>query len=377
MSPLLLLTLAIAAVGANSLVLSPLAAEVAADFGVAPEQILTAAALYGAGTALSALTLAPRAERIGLRRALLYALIAITLGLITSLMAQGLAMLSFGQALAGLGAGVALPVTYALAAELAPEGRESETLGKVLTGWTLSLVAGVTLAALLADVVHWRLVFAVLAALTALLSAMLAPSVQGTPRSQTHASPFTALRVPGIGPALLTTALYVSAFYGLHGYLGTHMTERLGTTTTVAGLAALAYGIGFGAIAPLDRLIDRHGPVRAGPIVFALLVCVYALLAVVSGTTTLLLAVCVLWGAANHLGLNLIVGRLTALDPAQRGAILGLYSATTYIAMFGGISAFRPLFVGQGFAATALLSALCILPAVGMAILRRRRAAPV
>jgi len=72
-------------------------------------------------------------------------------------------MLCIAQAAAGLCAGVALPAIYGLAADVGPNGRESETLGKVLTGWTLSLVAGVSLSAVVSDLVGWRAVYAVLA----------------------------------------------------------------------------------------------------------------------------------------------------------------------------------------------------------------------
>ncbi len=51
---------------------------------------------------------------------------------------------------------VALPATYALATAVAPRGRGAETLGRVLTGWSLSLVAGVPLSAYVASALSWR-----------------------------------------------------------------------------------------------------------------------------------------------------------------------------------------------------------------------------
>ena len=85
-------------------------------------------------------------------------------------------------------------------------------------------------------------------------------------------------------------------------------------------------------------------------------------------------AACLLWGAANHLGLNILVGQLTALSPSQRGAILGLYSAVTYVAMFVGTAAFKPVYESYGFTALAFLSALCISPTLIEALRGRRRA---
>lgn len=75
MNPVWLLMTAIGVVGSNSLILSPIAGDVAASFtGRSPPDVMTASAVYGAGTALSAPLLAPYADRLGLLRALRMAL---------------------------------------------------------------------------------------------------------------------------------------------------------------------------------------------------------------------------------------------------------------------------------------------------------------
>ena len=65
----------------------------------------------------------------------------------------------------------------------------------------------------------------------------------------------------------------------------------------------------------------------------------------------------VVWGLANHFGLNVLVMRLTALDPSRRGTIMGLNSAVTYFAVFVGTTGFGPLYTGFGFAASAIVAA--------------------
>jgi DHA1 family inner membrane transport protein len=45
--------------------------------------------------------------------------------------------------------------------------------------------------------------------------------------------------------------------------------------------------------------------------------------------------------------------RLSAIDPARRGTIMGLNSAVTYLAGFVGTAAFGPLHTGFGFATSA------------------------
>lgn len=374
MKPVWVLMCAIGVVGANSLVLSPIAADVAGAFdGRGAADVMVASAVYGAGTALSALFLAPRADRIGLKRALLWALTVLAVSLVVSAAAPTLAVLVAAQGITGIGAGLALPAIYGLAADVSPKGKEAETLGKVLTGWTLSLVAGVSLSAVLADFVHWRAVFAIMAGASVLLWVSVSRlDVQRREVEELSTSPLRALRVPGVKPVLVLVTAFMGAFYGLYAFLGTHMTTTLGFGTAVAGVASLAYGIGFGAVAPLDRLIDRFGAVRAAPVVFGALMLVYLLMAGVSQSGVAVLGVCLIWGAVNHLGLNIMVGQLSALSVSQRGAILGLYSATTYAAMFVGTAAFKQVYGAYGFQVIAVLSAVCILPAVIGAVLRAR-----
>ncbi len=373
--PLLLLTFSIAVVGSNSLVLGPIAISVAASFpGTDATAVLTASAIYGIFTALSAVILAPKADQIGLAKALKAAFLLLSVALLASAAAPSLLWLCIAQALAGLAAGIALPATYGLAAEIAPKGQESETLGKVLTGWTLSMVAGVTLSALFADLVHWRGVFLVMGGAATLISLVLlrAGNWAGQPAAPVSSSPFTALKVRGIFPALMVCAAYMVAFYGLYAYLGTHLQDHLGLDGTLASLAPFAYGVGFGLAAFLGRTIDTYGSDRLAPVIFAGLLGVYLLFAGSASIAPLVILLCLAWGLVNHLGLNLIVGRLTALDETQRGAIMGLYSGITYLAMFLGTALFRPAFESYGFLVCALMAAACILPALVDGIRLRR-----
>lgn len=365
MNPVWLLMLGISIVGSNSLVLSPIATDVAASLPrSSATDVMFASAVYGAATAISALTLAPKADQIGLRRALFLALVGLCFAMAICASATALLALILGQALAGLAAGLALPAIYGLAAEIAPKGRESETLGKVLTGWTLSLVAGVSLSAILTDFLHWRIVFVILGGTgLILLVALRRSEITETQPNGEATSPLEAIRITGLPPILFSVACYMAAFYGLYAYLGTHLTQALGIGTGIAGLAALSYGVGFGIVAPLDRLIDRYGATKSAPIVFATLLFAYIGLSALAPFGMALIAFCFAWGAANHLGLNILVGQLTALSPGQRATILGLYSAVTYAAMFVGTTVFKVVFEAFGFSTIALLSAACIAPA--------------
>lgn len=363
-------------IGANAFALSPIASAVAVSLpGVDASRVMDASASYGLATAASALLLAPAVDRIGRRAGLTRALAALTVALVICAFAPTLWVLSLGQMLAGLAAGCALPAIYALAADAAERGRESEMLGQVLTGWTASLVVGVSVSALVAEFLHWRLVFGGLAVVAGGLAAGVRRSRDlgpGTPMAA-PCSPLALRHLPGLATSLAIVAFYMTAFYGLYAYLGADLTGHLGLSTASAGLAPLAYGLGFGIAAPADRMLDRYGTTAAAPCVFLVLGMIYAAMALASAHNASLIALCLALGLANHLGLNLIVGQLTALDPSRRGAIMGLYSAVTYLAVFAGALVYRPLFIRSGLAGCALASAACILPALLASLVRARR----
>ncbi len=370
-SPRLWLTAAIAIVGANSLALSPIAAAIGADIGAPAADVVFAGALFGGGTAASALGLAPFADRLGLARALVAAVALLALSLLAMALATGATGLWLAQGLAGIASGVALPTTYGLASASAPEGQASRYMGQVLTGWTISMVFGASLAALVTDTLGWRWVYAGLACAGAGVVLGLVRARLPDPPAAPGASPLAALRVPGLGPALATCFLYMFAFYGLYAYLGTHLTLGLGTSTSVAGLAPLVYGIGFGASAVLDPLIDRHGLARMLPVGLSVLIVQYAALAALAFHPAGVMGLCLTWGLVNHFCLNMILGRLAGLDPARRAAILGLNSGVTYVALSVATWAHGLAFAGGGLAAMSLLSAAAIATALGLTVGQR------
>ncbi|WP_224544297.1 MFS transporter [Mesorhizobium sp. CA16] len=366
-----LLTGCIAVIGSNSLVLGPIAPAVAASFGASVPGVMTAAAAFGLGTSASALFLARYIDRIGARRMLQGALLLLAIALVASALAPTVAMLVAAQLVAGIAAGIAMPAIYASSAAIAPPGRESGTIGVVLTGWTLSMVAGVSLSAVIADLIHWRAVFAAVALLAGAAVAGLAmSSLHDTGKSGPAPSPLGALAVPGILPLLIACGAFMTAFYGVYGYLGDHLHQALGEPVSANGLAAVAYGLGFGAAALLDGVIDRLGARRVMPFAYLLVAAVYVAIALASGGFGLLIATIAAWGLANHFGLNVLVMRLTALDPSRRGTIMGLNSAVTYLAVTVGTAGFGPLYTGLGFANCALIAAALMLVAAGAAAWR-------
>ena len=360
-----ILTGAVMVIGSNSLVLAPIAPEVSSALGVSVQRVMAASAAFGLGTAASALFLARFIDRFGAWRLLRIAFITLALALAASAVAPNALMLAAAQLVAGLAAGVALPAIYSSAATVAPAGRENETVGIVLTGWTLSMVAGVSLSAVLADILHWRAVYGCVAMLAA--AGVVALSLNGrrdVPSGTVAIPPFAALAIPGVVPLLAACGAFMAAFYGTYAYIGDHATSALGRPVSYNGILAVLYGLGFGGAALLDRLMQRHDPRRLLPLAFLAVACIYVLMAALSASFAAIAGCVVFWGMANHFGLNLLIVRLTAIDPSRRGAIMGLNSAVTYFAAFAGTLAFGPVYAHSGFVAAAALAAVLMVCAV-------------
>jgi len=143
-------------VGSNTFLLAPILTNVANSLEVTTAIAARAAAMGGIGAAISALVLTPLLDRFGAERALRLGLMIFALAMFICAASPNLAILSIGQAFGGAATGVVLPCCYALATTLAPKGKEASMLGRVIGGWSLSMILTVPVSALIADALSWR-----------------------------------------------------------------------------------------------------------------------------------------------------------------------------------------------------------------------------
>ena len=374
---LLSLTLAIATVGLQSLMVAPLLTDMARDLAVGPAAIGRAVGLYGAGVALAALVAAPRLDGWPRRHVLALALAALGLALAGCALAPDAVVLAIAMAACGLAAGVVLPATYALAGDLAPQELRSRAVGRVIVGWSLAMVLGVPAAALLAEQFGWRGAFGTVAGVS-VLATLAVLTLPPAPRpAGARLVPYrVALAQPGVLRLLLMTLAYMAAFYGCYTFLTDHLRATSDLGPSLGGWISLSYGLGFGVAVLGDALIDRLGPWRVAAPTFLLLAGLMLLLAVAADLSPwAVVALALPWGVVNHFGLNVLVSLLSSGEPAVRGAVLGLYSAVTYVAHFLAGAGLGLVYAGAGFAAVAVVAAVGLVAAAGMVVLPALRRA--
>ena len=323
-SPVPALMFAVSVVGSNGLALSPILSDVARSFSTTPLTISTAISAYGAATAASAFFLAARIDRIGIRRTLLGGMLALIAALLLSAAAPHWLALTLAQAVAGMAAGVILPAAYGSASLIAQPGQEARTLGRVIAGWSVSLVAGVPLSALISDAIGWRATYGVLAlcAAVALLGLRRLPE-----RRAAHPAPLRLSRLLAPlsyrdVPALLLGCLaFLSAFYGVYAFLADHVRRLLALSAGQVGFIARLRRR-LHAVGPAGRAADRLGPRRALPLALGAAALVYLALLPAARALPAVLLIAAVWGAASQPCLNLLVLLLSRARPEERGAVL-------------------------------------------------------
>ncbi|MDA8870039.1 MFS transporter [Rhizobiaceae bacterium] len=374
----------IAVIGSNALVLSPILTDVARDLGTTPTIVARAIAINGGASAISALLLGFSIDRYGVRTVLVACSMLLAAGTFGSAFATSWVWLCVAQAAAGLAAGAMLPAIYAVATTTGRPDEGARILGRVLTGWSLSLVVGVPVSALIAQHFGWHSSFVVLGCLSllaalgfttmpasdALVRENAATGVDGDAEIRPHRG----LKIPGVPALLVAQFLFMTAFYGTYSFFGDYLRTVLHLSTSMAGLVVLSYGVGFGLATLGDGLLDRHGPAKVLPFALGLVAFAYATMPFVAVSLAGVFVTASSWGFANHFVLNTVVSRLSALGGPARGRVLGLNTATTYAGALVGPLMLGALYSFGGFAALATGASACVtIAAIWIRFTGRRR----
>ena len=315
-------------------------------------------------SAVSALLFGFTIERYGVRAVLLSGSVLLALAVFGSALAGSWGVLALAQGTAGLAAGVMLPAIYAAAIRAGGEDEGGRLLGRVLTGWSVALVAGVPASALTAEHFGWQASYALLGAIILVALIGFSRMEDHKPRVESKkvgiVGTFRAARLPGVTALLIVQFLFMTAFYGTYAFLGDHLQTELGMSTATAGFVVLVYGVGFGIASLCDGLIDRFGPARILPPALGFVALALGTMPATTAFWSGAFTAAFIWGFANHFVLNVIVLRLNGLAGTANGTVLGLNSAITYAGALAGPLILGLLYANCGFGMLALGAAACV-----------------
>lgn len=262
MSPrLYLLAVGTFSIGTTAYLITPLLPAISAELAVSPASAGQLSTAFALTLAITAPVIAAVTGRWSRRRLLVAALLVTVAGNVISALAPTFPLLAAGRMVAAVGAAAFTPTATLVAANLMPE-RRGRAVAVVFGGLTAAMALGVPAGALLAPLLGFRGVHAVVAGLGLLVAIALVRLVPTVPpagatglreRLAVAADPralaVLALSVIGVVSAMTTyvyLAPYLGVVTGIHGPVVTALLGAYGIGAmignTIGGRAADAYG---------------------------------------------------------------------------------------------------------------------------------------
>ncbi|SIO96769.1 MFS transporter [Vibrio spartinae] len=356
-----ILLIGVSVIGSNAFLMSPILSNIAQSLDTDMTKIAWSISAYGGAMALGSLFLTGLPQRIGLKSTLLLTGTVLSISILMTGLSTNWIMLVVAQTLTGISAGVLLPTLYSMTAIIAPKGKESTTLGKVISGWSLAMIAGVPLSAFVSELLSWRSAyfFVFILSLLSTLGYFLLPSKESL---STATSLQSAFQVPKAKSIFIITFFYMISFYGTYTFLGSYIQQQLLYSTVYAGMAVLSYGLGFGfAGIFLGKFIDKRDSWEIISPCLLFICGIYLLLLILSNHYWSLLIGCVFWGLINQVILNCLVSILNGLDDHQRVRLIGIYSAVSYGGTMVAALVYGVIYLYKGFHFILITSALLCL----------------
>lgn len=259
------------AVGFTEFITIGLVSAIANDLHLDVTRIGLTVTLYAAGVVIGAPILTALAARWSRKHVILGAMLMFSVGNVIAGLSDSLPLLLFARLLSGLSHGVFFAVASGVAARLVAPERAGSALSLVFGGVTVAMSLGVPVGTWLGSILHWQMIFLVIAACGVIGSlgiVTLMPAGSGEP-----ATKGARLRDTGV---LLDCRLLAGASVPVLSYTGsfalyTFISPMLLKVTQVsietASGALFAYGVGAALGNILGgRLTDRQGMDRASVI---------------------------------------------------------------------------------------------------------------
>lgn len=360
---------------------APLIPALADALGVERQRIGLLIPAYAIPYAFAALACGVIADRFGRRGLLFAALAAFPIIGLAMAAAPGFDSLLGLRVISGISNVGIIVVGLSLVGDLFPPGERGAAFGWMFGALAGGAAFGSTLGGLLAPLVGWRGLFAIVAAAGVVVLAFairLWPLLASGNSASRGLSFRDALRDFA---ALLSTRrgartfgyIFANAVFhsGVFTWLGVLLHDRYGLGEAGIGLALLGYGVpGFLLGPTIGRIVDRHGRRRIIP----------AGLLVAAASAAALAPYGPLWLAAAaitvlSLGFDmshpLFAGIATSLDDKRRGQAMGLNTFSIFLGLGVGSLAFGAIMrLGLGNALVGFAVVQAILGVVAIPLFR-------
>ena len=372
--PLALWALALSAfaIGTTEFVIVGLIPTIAASLGVSVPSAGLLVSLYALGVAIGAPVLTAMSGRIPRKQLLLALMVLFTIGNLLAWLAPGYGTLMAARVLTGLAHGVFFSIGSTIATGLVSKDKAASAIALMFSGLTVALVTGVPLGTFIGQTFGWQSTFlavALLGVVAILGSALLVPNNIAMSPPARLATQLAILKKPRLLLVYAMTTLGYGGTFIAFTYLAPILQEVSGFAAGSVSLVMLVYGVSvaFGNIWG-GKLADKHGPVCALQIVFALLALVLLVLTFTAASKVLALVTVLLWGAVafgNVPGLQVYVVQRAEQDaPDAVDVASGLNIAAFNVGIALGAWGGGLIVAHAGLMATPWIGALVVIGAL-------------
>lgn len=216
------------------MIMMPLSPYLMREFHIFPAQFGLLVSAYSFAAGVSALLAASLADRFDRRHALLAAYVGLGVATLGCALGSSYATLLIARAVAGIFGGVLGSIAFAIVGDVIPPERRGRAMSVIMLAFSLAAVAGVPLGLILAHHLGWRMPFALLAGVCALLLVAawrVVPPVRGhmgAARTSLLDGYRDLLKEPNHWWAFLTTALVMYSSFSIIPYIAPSLVANVG-----------------------------------------------------------------------------------------------------------------------------------------------------
>jgi MFS transporter, YNFM family, putative membrane transport protein len=299
--------------------------------------------------------------------------------------AQSLTTLTLARVASGACAAWIIPLGMAYIGDVTPYERRQQVLGRYMSGQITGQLFGQAAGGIVGDLLGWRAMFFVLAALFAAAALALFRELAVNPATRPVLATEERPRGLAAGYALvlgsawartlmLAVACETALVFGAFAYIGADLHSRFGLSFTLVGVVVGTFGLG-GLIyaATVKQLVHRFGQVGLALYGSLVLGIAYLMLALAPFALITPLAVTLI-GLGFYMLHNTLQTNATQMTPRARGTAVALFSAAVYFGQTLGVALCAPV-VDRSGAPPVFVAVAVLLPVLGWwfaARLRRR-----
>lgn len=322
----------------------PLAPDLVEPLGVSAASLGLLVAAYTGAAAISGLLAARVLDRFDRRRALVVAVIGLTLASVSGALATSFAALVCTRALAGICGAPTSALVMSLITDEVPALRRGRALGVVLSANAIAGVLGVPSCLWLAGVYGWRAAFSVIGAAGLIVALAVATSIRAQKREGPRVRPAETDPSPP-PPAALRRLAHVLIFVGfasaftLTANLSAYVQFNLGYPRADIPMIYMMGGVcAFVSMRLTGHAVDRRGAFVVGTLAITGLAAVVAAFLVFEPPllpTELAFVLLLIVVGSRNVALRTLTSRVP--DPATRGRFMSLQAAAQQLGAVVGV----------------------------------------